>query len=171
MADPNMIYKITVLRMLYKVDFPLSNTQVTDFFLDMNYTDYFTIQQIIGALQDTGMIEAISSHNSTQYTLTDAGKKTLELFKDKITPGIENDIIAYFSKHSLAMKTENSIIANYYKDTKGGYLVECQTKQDGITLISISMHASTKEQAEAICYNWKVRYEDVYMELFDILIQ
>ncbi len=47
MADPNTIYKMTVLTMLDKVDFPLSNTQIANFFLEYDYTDYFTIQQII----------------------------------------------------------------------------------------------------------------------------
>ena len=48
MAEPNMIYKISVLLLLSKVDIPLSNAQIVQFFLDKEYTDYFTIQQ--GAL-------------------------------------------------------------------------------------------------------------------------
>ena len=39
MAEPNTIYKMTILAMLDKVDFPLSNTQISNFFLDHDYTD------------------------------------------------------------------------------------------------------------------------------------
>ena len=39
MAEPNMIYKISVLLLLSKVDIPLSNAQIVQFFLDKEYTD------------------------------------------------------------------------------------------------------------------------------------
>ena len=38
-------------------------------------------------------------------------------------------------------------------------------------MLDLSLHASTSEQAETICNNWKVRHEDVYMSLMDTLIQ
>ena len=34
MAEPFTIYKLTILNMLDKVDFPLTNTQISDFFLE-----------------------------------------------------------------------------------------------------------------------------------------
>ena len=67
MADPNTIYKMTVLTMLDKVDFPLSNTQLSNFFLEQNYTDYFTVQQVISGLLDSELIRFESTHNNTQY--------------------------------------------------------------------------------------------------------
>lgn len=41
MAEPFTLYKLIVLYMLEKVDFPLSNTQISDFFLEKEYTNYF----------------------------------------------------------------------------------------------------------------------------------
>lgn len=34
MAEPITIYKLTILNMLDKVDFPLTNTQISNFFLE-----------------------------------------------------------------------------------------------------------------------------------------
>lgn len=171
MAEPNLIYKVTVLRILSRADFAVSNTQLTDFFLDMNYTDYFTIQQTIGDLVESDMLLVNASHNSTLYTLSKEGERTLEAFKDKLTDAIDNDIKKYFAEHSLAMKQENSVTANFDKSTSGGYIVECKVTSDSKELLSFRMHVATKEQAEAMCYNWKVKYEDVQMSLLDILIQ
>ena len=92
MAEPNTIYKITVLAMLEKVDFPLSNTQISNFFLEQDYTDYFTIQQIISGLIDSELIRSESTHNNTQYYITPSGQETLNFFQDKITPAIEEDL-------------------------------------------------------------------------------
>ena len=44
MAEPFTIYKLTILYMLSKAGFPLSNTQISNFFLEQEYTDYFRVQ-------------------------------------------------------------------------------------------------------------------------------
>ena len=45
MAEPFTIYKLTILNMLDKVDFPLTNTQISNFFLEQDYTDYFRVRR------------------------------------------------------------------------------------------------------------------------------
>ena len=90
MAEPFTIYKLTILNMLDKVDFPLTNTQISNFFLEQDYTDYFRVQQVISDLVDADLIRTESTHSNTQYTITAAGKETLEFFKDKISDAIEH---------------------------------------------------------------------------------
>ena len=85
MAEPFTIYKLTILYMLDKAGFPLSNTQISNFFLEKEYTDYFRVQEVIGDLVNADLINFESTHSNTQYTLTAAGKETLGFFKDKIT--------------------------------------------------------------------------------------
>ena len=51
------LYKMIVLYMLERVDFPLSNTQITSFFLDNDYTTYFHVQQTINELLDSRLIQ------------------------------------------------------------------------------------------------------------------
>lgn len=48
MAEPFTIYKLTILYMLDKAGFPLSNTQISNFFLEKEYTDYFRVQEVVG---------------------------------------------------------------------------------------------------------------------------
>ena len=64
MAEPFTIYKLTILNMLDKVDFPLTNTQISDFFLEQEYTDYFRVQQVLNDLADSGLIRTESTHLS-----------------------------------------------------------------------------------------------------------
>ena len=42
--DTLMLYKLMVLYMLNKVDFPLTNSQISEFILDKGYTNYFSLQ-------------------------------------------------------------------------------------------------------------------------------
>ena len=171
MAEPFTIYKLTILNMLDKVDFPLTNTQISDFFLEQEYTDYFRVQQVLNDLADSGLIRTESTHSNTQYYITAAGRETLGFFRDKLTDAIEHDTIAYFEKNKMALRTVNSIIADYYKTPNQDYAVRCQFRVDDTNLIDLTLTVKNKEQAEAICNNWKKQNEDVYAYLMDILIQ
>lgn len=171
MAEPNTIYKMTILAMLDKVDFPLSNTQILNFFLDHDYTDYFTIQQTISELLDSGLLHSKSHHSNTQYYITDSGKDTLKFFEDKITPAIEQDLMDYFAQNKMELKNENSVIADFYKSTAKGYDVRCQLKERSVPVIDLTIHVKTKAQAKAVCKNWQEQTMDVYAYLMDTLIR
>ena len=67
MAEPFTIYKLTILYMLDKAGFPLSNTQISNFFLEKEYTDYFRVQEVIGDLVNADLINFESTHSNTQY--------------------------------------------------------------------------------------------------------
>ena len=50
MAQPLTLYKLIVLYMLDRVDFPLSTSQISEFVLDKGYTTYFKLQQALIAV-------------------------------------------------------------------------------------------------------------------------
>ena len=157
--------------MLDKVDFPLTNTQISNFFLEQDYTDYFRVQQVLNDLVDANLIRAESTHSNTQYSITAAGKETLGFFRDKITDAIELDTISYLEKNKLELRAANSILADYYKTPNHDYAVRCQFRERGVNVIDLTLTVKKKEQAEAICDNWKNQNEDVYAYLMDILLK
>ena len=160
MAEPFTIYKLTILNMLDKVDFPLTNTQISNFFLEQDYTDYFRVQQVISDLVDADLIHSESTHSNTQYTITPAGKETLEFFKDKISDAIEHDTMTFLEKNKLQLRNDNAILADYFK-----------TPDHNLNLIDLTLSVRTRAQAEAICNTWKKQNEDVYAYLMDILLK
>ena len=154
MAEPFTIYKLTILYMLDKAGFPLSNTQISNFFLEKEYTDYFRVQEVIGDLVNADLINFESTHS-----------------KDKITDGIESDVKSFFTDNKLEFRQENSILADYYRTTDRKYAVRCQVRSESTTIIDLTLSVGTKEQAEAICSNWKNQNEDVYAYLMDMLLR
>ena len=125
MAEPFTIYKLTILYMLDKAGFPLTNTQISNFFLEQEYTDYFRVQEVIGDLVNADLINFESTHSNTQYTLTAAGRETLGFFKDKITDGIENDVKRFFEKNhkSLRSRLSGDVIVHNFACDGRKYLV------------------------------------------------
>ena len=157
--------------MLDKVDFPLTNTQISNFFLEQDYTDYFRVQQVISNLVDADLIRTESTHSNTQYTITAAGKETLEFFKDKISDAIEHDTMAFLEKNKLQLRNDNSILADYYKTPTQDYAVRCQYREHNTNIIDLTLSVKNRAQAEAICNNWKNLNEDVYAYLMDMLLK
>ena len=81
--NTSTLYKMIILYMLKKVTFPLSNSQITNFLLDHEYTTYFHIQQTIHDLMDTHLILERKQGNSICYEITPEGQKTLSYFGKK----------------------------------------------------------------------------------------
>ena len=69
LSEPMTLYKLMNLYMLKQVNFPLTNAQLTDFFLQHEYASYFTLQQALSELQESGLIRTESTYNSTRYVI------------------------------------------------------------------------------------------------------
>ena len=88
MAEPLTLYKLIILYMLKKVDFPLTNAQISEFVLDQEYTTYFTLQQAISELVEAGLIRMETIRNTSQYYLTEDGDMTLGYFTQRTSTAI-----------------------------------------------------------------------------------
>ena len=147
MGESLTLYKLIVLYMLEKVDFPLTNAQISGFILDKGYTTYFHLQQALSELTESELIHCETIRNSSYFSITKSGEQTLE----------------YFGK-------ELSTFANYYKGEKEGYQVRCSAKEKEVPLIELTMTVPTKAAAEAVCASWQTKNKAVYEKLLDMLM-
>ena len=98
------LYKLIILYMLQNVNFPLSNTQISDFILEKEYTNYFHLQEALSELQDTKLIEIEKVRNTSYYHMTEEGSKTLSFFENEISPEIREEIDRYMKEHSYELR-------------------------------------------------------------------
>lgn len=165
-TEATTLYKLMVLYMLSKVNFPLSNSQISEFMLDKQYTTYFTLQEVFSALADDGFIRVLTYRNSTQYTLTAEGKDTISFFSNKISGAIREDIDLYLKANKYDLKCEVGTTSDYYKSTSGDYVVHCQVREGETNLIELNIAVPLEEQADAMCAKWK----DASQEIYDFII-
>ncbi|HCA69642.1 MAG TPA: DUF4364 domain-containing protein, partial [Lachnospiraceae bacterium] len=64
-SDTLMLYKLMILYILSRVNFPLTNAQLTVFILEKGYTNYFNIQQVISDLISDSFITVKTVRNSS----------------------------------------------------------------------------------------------------------
>ena len=169
LQDPLTLYKLIVLYMLNRVKFPLTTAQISDFILEKDYTNFLTLQQVIGELTDAGMVDARTIRNRTQLVITQEGRETLTFFENRISDVIKNEIDLYFKENEFTLRNEMSIISNYYKSTSGEYEAHLVAKDREINLVEITLSVPTEDGAAAICDNWQNKNQQIYKYLTEQL--
>lgn len=163
--DPLMLYKLIILYMLDSVAFPLTKAQVGDFILEKEYTNFLTLQQTIADLTDGGFVSARSLANRTHLAITERGQETLRFFENRISDAIKQEIHDFIKENELELRNEVSILAEYYKSTRGEYETELKAKDRGADLITIRLSVPTEEMAVSICDHWREFNQEIYQYL------
>lgn len=156
------LYKLMIMYMLSRVTFPLSNSQISEFMLDKQYTNYFTFQEAINSLVNDGFLNVVSSHNKTQYKLTRGGTEAISFFYTKIPPSVRNDIDEYIKSNRYELKSSAGTTADYYKNTSGEYTVHCAVKEGDTALIELNLSVPIEQLAAKMCSNWKDSSQEIY---------
>ncbi len=167
--DPLTLYKLIVLYMLNRVNFPLTKAQVGDFILGRDYTSFITLQQAISDLTDAKLVSAKSMRNRTHLIITDEGRETLSFFENRISDAIKEDVDAYLKENEIELREEVSIQATYDRQSGGEYVAELVAKEKGQELLHIRIAVPLEEMAASVCDNWQKKNQAVYKYLTDEL--
>jgi hypothetical protein len=165
-----MLYKLMILYILSRVDFPLSNAQLTAFILEKEYTNYFNIQRAISELLDDEYMAVKTIRNSSLYLITESGNETLLFFDNLISPGIKEDIEEYLAQNKYNLKEELSTPADYNQVKKGEFSVRLSVNERGSNIIDLTLTVPTEEEATSMCNNWSEKSSDIYAFLMSSLL-
>ena len=118
MAEPFTIYKLTILYMLDKAGFPLSNTQISNFFLEKEYTDYFRVQEVIGDLVNADLIIYVVDSSTP---LDENDEKIMEMIKDRTALVLLNksDLDTVTTEEMIVSHLDQKIIKVSMKENQG----------------------------------------------------
>ena len=170
MANSFKLYKLIILYMLSKVDFPLTNSQISEFILDEGYTTYFKLQQAISELLESGFIREEATHSRTFYHLTDEGAETIHFFKNDISPAIQQDIDTFLKEKRYELKNEVAVKADYYRTPNTENAVRCQVIEQDSPLIDLTVTVPTEAEAETIVNNWTMKNQEIYALVMSTLL-
>ena len=171
LSEPLTLYKLMILYMLKQVKFPLKSSQLSEFFLGKEYTNYFTLQQAINELLETHLISQEKIHTSTRCEITREGEETLKFFGDSISESIRADIDQYLKENKLRLRNEVSVVADYYKSTTSDYICRLEIREGKSTLLSIQLSVPSDDQAEIVCENWQNSNQHIYANLMQELLR
>lgn len=170
MSETFTLYKLIILYMLEKLDFPLTNGQISEFILDKGYTSYFTLQQAISEMTEANLIREETVHNRTLYHLTEEGLETIHFFKNNISSAIREDIDNFIAEKKYTLKNEVAIKADYYKNTNHEFSVHCQILENSAPLIDLTLTVPSEDEALAVTNNWERKHQELYALIMQTLL-
>lgn len=161
-TEPLTLYKLMILYLLKSVNYPLTNNQLSGFFLDYEYTTYFTLQQCISELVEARLILSHSTKNSTRYEITKEGSDTLSFFQSDITTGAVEDMTRFLKENKLRLRAESSNYTDYSETDDGNFLVHTEVREENSILYSLDISVPDRESAELMCSRWADKNSAIY---------
>lgn len=168
--EPLTLYKLIILYMLEKVDFPLTTAQISEFILEQGYTNFLTLQQALSELTEAGLISSQTVRNRTRLTNTKEGSETLQFFGNRISDAIRTDIAKYFSEKEIELRSEVNVSADYYKSTSGEFEVRMVARDKDTLLVDLTLSVPDKTMAQQMCDNWDRKNQEIYQHLMEQLL-
>jgi hypothetical protein len=178
--------KLIIMYVMNRLDIPVSNGAITRLVLETRLMNYFMLQQCLNELNESKHISLINDEKSTQkaeaqpadkafkeshgnYVLTDSGKKTLQYFISKISPGIRKQLDDIIPAARREIEDDLLITADYVPESESKYTVICKMREKGFPLIELKAAVGTKKDALEVCENWKKHSAAIYAEIIGSL--
>ena len=76
----------------------------------------------------------------------------------------------YLKENRFRLRNEASTIADFYKSTGQDYIVHCEVREGKESLIELNLAVPDKEQAEAMCSQWKAKNQEIYSYVMKALM-
>ncbi len=148
--------------MLKRCQVPLSKSQIYDFILEKEYTNFLTLQEVFSELASSGLITEKTMANRTYLELTEDGAKTLEFFGNRVNPAVRDQIDEYLKANNMKLINETSIRGDYRKVADNDYEVRMIATDGNQVLMDLTMSVPTEETAQSMLDKWQNRNQDIY---------
>jgi len=168
-SDQIARHKLILLYIIDKVDFRITNSEITQFVLESSFMNYFFVQQYLGEIIKAGLIDIKIEDGNEYYELTPIGKESLNFFIKRIPPNVIQEVNDCYEIKKEEKIKEKQVIGNYYQKNDTEFIVNLKVVENELTLFNLSLNIPSKEQAKFICKNWKTDPELIYKEMFKLL--
>lgn len=160
--------KLIILYTLNKIGMPVNNMQLMKIVLENRFMNYFTFQEIVKGLIESGFIASSLEEDTNSYIITDTGINSLNFFEGRIPPGIRKYLDNNTSSLRTKVLTDSFVLSNIIEENDE-FVVNCKISENEFSLIDISLTVGTRADAQLICNNWKKSSEQIYSEIIESL--
>ena len=161
--------KVLILYILEQAGKALTNDVLYKIVLEAVNMNYFYFQQFMLDLINVGYIFSFQKEEQTLYSITDSGKRTLDLTLD-LLPGIIKLKADTNLKPILdTSEEEQSIVAEYTPLSENNYTIVCKVVDNNETVFEVKTFAGSREQAKDIVDNWQNNASEIYPQILEIL--
>ena len=162
--------KLIILYIIKNYNMPLDNGQVTDIFMSHAFVDYFTMQEYLEEMIESGLVDIYVEEGIRKYILTGRGQDAITYFIDKIPLTVRERILLSIRQYQKQLKNKLEIVADYNAINELEYIIDCSVSENGNQLFKISLNAASQQMASAACKKFKKDPQKVYAEILRVLL-
>ena len=170
--------KLLILYLINMMDMAMSRSQITDFIIEKDLMNHFTLEQALADMVERGFLhgdtEEASDISITKYTLTEEGSSHLDLLEEQIPRPVRHLIDRYVEENRGKILRGLEKSTNHFYDADNDeFTVKCGVYDDkrGTRLMEIIVHVATREQVKQIQANWNANYSTVYGRVLALLTE
>ncbi|MCX7884780.1 MAG: DUF4364 family protein [Caloramator sp.] len=161
--------KLLILYILSNINMPISNSDITHIILENNLINYFALQQYLSELIESDFILDQKEDKRHSLSITSKGKKTLDLFINRIPDKKRKIIDEYIKHHINEIKNEVESVAEYLPYLNDKFLVNLKLKEEDKLLIELKITVDSNSEANNICKKWKNNSSELYQKITNML--
>ncbi len=163
--------KLIILTIVNEFAIPLTNSQIMDLVMEKDLMNYFFLQQALGELVSSAMLEHSQSDENYFYLITEKGKNTLTFFSERLEPDLRKSIVETVSLKKKMLLKEMQVLADYSKKQDNEYIVDLKVIENTITLIDLKLNVVSNKHAKQICEKWKREAPHLYGDILNLLVE
>lgn len=161
--------KLKLLYILKYINTPLTNIEITNFILDNDIMDYFTLQEFLGDLCDSNFVLLNSKNGNEYYSISKEGIEVFDMFGDKLPDYFLKQVEKSFSVFKMEIKKHRELLGHYYKKQDDEFIVSLQAIENESTIFSLSVNVPEEELAKHICKRWDSNPEEIFSKIIKTL--
>ena len=162
--------KLLILYILGKLDMAVGSIDLIDYVLGERLLDFITFQQRIHELIVTNHINSFSESGKTLYLITDSGAGLISEMTDLLPLTEKRRVDRTITKLGRRAINSRSITAEYIPEDERSGAVHIRMNEGDFNILSLEIATASKEEARAICANWKTNAAEVYTGIVGLLL-
>lgn len=162
--------KLLLLYILHTVKNPISNSQLTELILEDNLLNYFTLQQYLSELEESGFIKYVDINDKKLLKITNNGVSVLSFFINRISEQKKELLKQRINEKYDLFKKELTIQSDYTPISDDNFLIDLKAFEGKDILIELKLSVPTKKQAAHLCANWQENSAKTYNSIINLLL-
>lgn len=172
MKEAVTVYKLIILYTLNQTSTPLTFGLISDFIIGRGYTNYFNVQNVFSELLDAGLITCCkTTYNTSYYSITEAGRETLELFCTSLSHEIRLEIDSYLKENHTLIIDRTSVTSDYMRRENGDYIAHCSLLENNEPIFELTLAVPSEKDAIKLCGNWRNGSSALYSQAIRTLLE
>jgi len=169
--DESTRSKLIVLYFVNSLNIELTRGQIADFAVGNDLVGYFDLQQTVAELEEAGLLAAVPRPFGQVYLLSEEGKQTLDMFKERIPQSQRDDMDIFANRQRAELRRQTQLTSSIKQlwPEKEGYMVTLRAVEGSRVLVSIDIALPDGSSASRAVERWPSVATDIYPFLIDKL--